>query len=41
MIQVLAASYFEFFTGDFLFFGLLAAIVFAFQKKEDDDFYTK
>jgi len=41
MIQVLAASYFQFFTGDFLFFGLLAAIVFAFQKKKDNDFYNK
>ena len=40
-MQLLATSYFEFFTGDFLFFGLLAAIVFAFQKKKDDDFYSK
>jgi len=40
-MQLLAASYFEFFTGDFLFFGLLAAIVFTFQKKKDDDFYSK
>jgi hypothetical protein len=41
MIEVLAASYFEFFTGDFLAFGLLAAIVFSFQKKKDQDFYSK
>jgi len=41
MMQLLAASYFQFFTGDFLFFGLLAAIVFGFQKKKDDDFYSK
>ena len=41
MIQILATSYFQFFTGDFLFFGLLAAIVFAFQKKKDDNFYSK
>lgn len=41
MIQVLATSYFQFFTGDFLFFGLLAAIIFGFQKKKDDDFYSK
>lgn len=41
MISVLASSYFEFFTGDFLFFGLLAAIVFSFQKKKDDEFYGK
>jgi len=40
-MQLLATSYFEFFTGDFLFFGLLAAIVFTFQKKKDDDFYSK
>jgi len=40
-MQLLAASYFQFFTGDFLFFGLLAAIVFGFQKKKDDDFYSK
>lgn len=41
MITVLAASYFDFFTGDFLFFGLLSAIVFVFQKKKDDEFYSK
>jgi hypothetical protein len=41
MISVLASSYFEFFAGDFLFFGLLAAIVFSFQKKKDDEFYGK
>jgi hypothetical protein len=41
MITVLASSYFEFFTGDFLAFGLLSAIVFAFQKKRDNDFYSK
>jgi hypothetical protein len=41
MITILAASYFEFFTGDFLFFGLLAAIVFSFQKKKENDFYGK
>ena len=41
MITILAASYFEFFTGDFLFFGLLAAVVFPFQKKKENDFYGK
>jgi hypothetical protein len=41
MIEVLAASYFEFFTGDFLAFGLLAAIVFYFQRKKDDEFFGK
>jgi len=41
MITILASSYFEFFTGDFLFFGLLAAIVFSFQKKKDNEFYGK
>lgn len=41
MIQILASSYFEFFTGDFLAFGLLGAIIFAFQKKKDNDFYGK
>jgi len=41
MIQILASSYFEFFAGDFLAFGLLAAIVFSFQKKKDNEFYGK
>jgi len=40
-MTILAASYFQFFTGDFLFFGLLSAILFIFQKKKDDDFYSK
>jgi hypothetical protein len=41
MIQVLAATYFEFFSGDFLAFGILAAIVWGFQKKKDEDFFNK
>jgi hypothetical protein len=41
MITILASSYFEFFTGDFLAFGLLSAIVFVFQKNKDDEFYSK
>ena len=41
MIQVLAATYFEFFSGDFLAFGILAAIVWAFQKKKDEEFFNK
>ena len=38
---VLAASYFEFFTGDFFVFGLLGAIVWGIQKKKDEEFYNK
>lgn len=39
MINTLAASYVEFFTGDFLVFGLFCYIVWIFQKKRDEDFY--
>lgn len=39
MIETLAASYFEFFTGDFLVFGLVGYIAWHFRKKEDEDFY--
>lgn len=38
---VLAASYFEFFTGDFLVFGIIAAIVWGIQKNKDEEFYSK
>ena len=38
---VLAASYFEFFTGDFLAFGIIAAIVWGIQKNKDEEFYNK
>ena len=38
---VLASSYFEFFTGDFLVFGIIAAIVWGIQKNKDEDFYNK
>ena len=38
MISVLASSYFEFFTGDFLVFGIITSIVWGIQKKKDDDF---
>ena len=41
MISVLASSYFEFFTGDFLVFGIIAAIVWGIQKNKDEDFYNK
>ena len=40
MISVLASSYFEFFTGDFLVFGIITSIVWGIQKKKDDDFYN-
>ena len=39
MIQTLATSYVEFFTGDFLIFGFIAFVVWTFQKKKDEDFY--
>ena len=29
-----------FFTGDFIVFGFLGALVWSFQKKDDEDFYT-
>ena len=38
---VLASSYFEFFTGDFLVFGIIAAIVWGIQKNKDEEFYNK
>ena len=38
---VFAASYFEFFTGDFLVFGIIAAIVWGIQKNKDEEFYKK
>ena len=38
---VLAASYFEFFTGDFLAFGIIAAIVWGIQKNKDEEFFNK
>ena len=37
MIEVLASSYFEF-PGDFIVFGILGAIVWMKQAKEDEDF---
>ena len=40
-MEVLAASYIEFFTGDFLFFGLVGAIIFAIQRNKDDEFFGK
>lgn len=41
MISVLASSYFQFFTGDFLVFGIIAAIVWGVQKNKDEEFYKK
>jgi hypothetical protein len=38
---ILASSYFEFFTGDFLVFGIIAAIVWGIQKNKDEEFYNK
>ena len=38
MIEVLASS-FEFFPGDWLFFGITATVVYYFKSKDDDDFY--
>ena len=38
MIEVLASSYFEFIPGDFIVFGILGAIVWMKQAKEDEDF---
>ena len=37
MIEVLATS-FEFFTGDFLVFGIIGALFWIKQQKEDEDF---
>jgi|TARA_B100000035_G_scaffold55698_1_gene44026 hypothetical protein len=39
MIQTLAASYFEFFPGDWLFFGIIGTVIYYFKSKDDDDFY--
>jgi hypothetical protein len=42
MTQTLAsASYFEFFTGDFIVFGFLGFVIWCFLKKKDDEFYDK
>ena len=30
---------FEFFSGDFLVFGFIAAIIFIYKSKKEDDFY--
>lgn len=38
MIEVIASSYFEFFPGDFILFGVLGAIFWFRQQKEDEDF---
>ena len=40
-MEILATSYFEFFTGDFLVFGFIAAVVGCIMKKKDEDFYNK
>ena len=40
-MEILASSYFEFFTGDFLVFGLIGAVVGCIMKKKDEDFYNK
>lgn len=39
MIETLATSYFEFFTGDFLVLGIFGYLVWRIKKKEDEDFY--
>lgn len=39
MTHLLATSYFEFFTGDFLVFGIIGGIIWIFNKKKEDDFY--
>ena len=38
---VLAASYFEFFTGDFLVFAIIAGIVWGIHKNKEEEFYKK
>lgn len=38
MIEVLASSYFEFFPGDFIVFGILVTIFWYKKQKEDEDF---
>jgi len=40
-MEILATSYFEFFTGDFLVFGIIAAIVWGVQKNKDEEFFKK
>ena len=42
MIEILASlghSYFEFFTGDFVVFGILGTLAYIKLSKEEDDFY--
>ena len=41
MTSIIAASYFEFFTGDFLVFGVIAAVVWGFQKNKEEEFFNK
>lgn len=38
MIEILASSPL-FFTGDWLFFGLVGTVVWYFKSKDDEDFY--
>jgi hypothetical protein len=35
----LGRSYFEFFSGDFVVFGLIGSAVFIYKSKKEDDFY--
>jgi len=39
MIQVLASSYFEFFSGDFLVAAIIGSVFWLRKSKEDEDFY--
>jgi hypothetical protein len=38
MIEAIASSYFEFFPGDFILFGVLITVLWFRQRKEDEDF---
>jgi hypothetical protein len=39
MIESLATSYFQFFPGDFIVFGITSAVVWLIKKVKDDEFY--
>jgi hypothetical protein len=38
MIEIIASSYFQFFPGDFVLFGLAGTITWYIKSKKDEDF---